>query len=206
MGDADAFAYRLGAAVSAWGEGVLGAAQLTAAGGSGTGIIVSHGRGQANAPFGMATAADGNSQCSPYYDYFVVDGSGLWTITLPIDDRTACDETYNDNVLFMFALDSGGAPDTSCTPDSACWNLLGGVSQAGVGRALVATLDAAVSLQGTPFVAGNEQKNDPTAVTLSALRATPQLSAGLVLGILILLTLTAAFAWFSKNSNRTLHS
>ncbi|MCA9961979.1 MAG: DUF11 domain-containing protein, partial [Anaerolineales bacterium] len=173
VGDADAFAYRLGAAVSAWGEGVLGAAQLTAAGGSGTGIIVSHGRGQANAPFGMATAADGNSQCSPYYDYFVVDGSGLWTITLPIDDRTACDETYNDNVLFMFALDSGGAPDTSCTPDSACWNLLGGVSQAGVGRALVATLDAAVSLQGTPFVAGNEQKNDPTAVTLSALRATP---------------------------------
>jgi hypothetical protein len=51
VNDTNAFDYRLGAAVSSWSDaGALGDASLTTAGGSGTPVIVSHGRGLAKRP------------------------------------------------------------------------------------------------------------------------------------------------------------
>lgn len=166
VGNTNAFNFRLGADVVSWGEGTLGGAALASGSGTGTPIVVSHGRGEANAPFAKATTADGNSQCSDYYDFFVINGNGSWTVTIPIDNIVACDTTYNTDKLFVFAL-AGGAPNTACTPDTACWNLLAGVSQSPSGHALQVTLDAATYLQGTPLVAGNDSGEDPTAVSLS---------------------------------------
>ena len=168
VGNADANTYRLGAAIAAWGEGSLGAASIS--GGTGLGVVVSHGRGQTNAPFGKASTADGYTQCSDYYDYFVTEGSsGNWDVTLPIDVGTGCDATYNSRLFFMFAL-SGGVPDPTCTPDTACWSLVSPVTQLGRNVGLRFNMNSA-SLGGTPFVAGNQSGNDPTAVTLTEMTA-----------------------------------
>lgn len=164
--DNDSWAYRLGAAVSSWGEGSLGSASLIAAGGNGTGVIVSHGRGLANVPFGKGSDPYASDMCSDYYDFFVVNASGDWTVTLPVDGETACDATWTNRALYHFAL-SGSTPDTTCTA-GACWNVPTGVS--GAGRTLSVTVDAPTYLQGTPFVAGDNSpvSNDPTAVVLKA--------------------------------------
>lgn len=177
VNDADAFAYRLGADVEAWGEGTLGGAAI--AGGTGTGVIVSHGRGDTNAPFGKATLADGNTQCSDYYDYFVAPGgSGNWQVTLPIDAGGGCDAIYNLRQIAVFAIDAGGAPNLACSPDTACWNPTSAVNANPVvqlGRNVGLRWTAStVQLSGTPLVAANQRGNDPTAVTMRELTAQAQ--------------------------------
>ncbi len=199
IGNNDGYDFRLGASVAGWGEGVLGAASLTTVSGTGTGVIVSHGRGESNAPFHKATSADGNSQCSDYYDFFVVGGSGNWTLTLPIDNIVACDTTYNNHKLFVFALTGSGAPDTSCTPDTACWNLLAGVSTAPSGHALQVSLDAIAYLRGTPFVAGNDSGEDPTAVHISTLTARTAPLDGFAVGVALLVIITG-LVWRKKRT------
>ena len=169
VGDADAFNYRLGADVKAWGEGALGGAAIT--GGTGTGVIVSHGRGDTNAPFGKATLADGNTQCSDYYDYFVAPGgSGNWQVTLPVDAGGGCDAIYNNRQVAVFAITGAGAPNLACSPDTACWNPTSAVNvnpvvQLGRNVGLRWTAST-VQLSGTPLVAANQRGNDPTAVTM----------------------------------------
>lgn len=165
VGSTDAFDYRLGAAVVDWGEGTL-ADGAAISGGTGTGIVVSHGTA---VPFGMPTSPVGTA-CSNYYDFFTAPGSsGSWTISIPVSSDAACDNTFNNGRLFHFTLTAGSAPDTACTPDSACWQLYGSVTPtAGTPRTLNVTLTT-TELGGTPIVAGNTDGNDPTAVSLQSL-------------------------------------
>jgi len=189
----DSWAYRLGSAVGTWGEGSLGGATLTAAGGSGTGIIVSHGRGLANVPFGKGVDPYASAMCSDYYDFFVLSASGNWTVSIPVDAGVSCDNTVATNALYQFAL-SGTMPDAACI-GGACWNVPAGVSA--TGRQLEATVDAAAMLLGTPFVAGDDTplSNDPTAVSLSSISATTNNIWGLTAVFSLLMATLILIFW-----------
>ncbi len=188
VNDTRAYDYRLGAPVADWGEGTLGSASLTAAGGTGTGIIISHDRGLTNVPFGKGNDPYASAMCSDYYDFFVLDGSGDWTVSVPVDSASACDTTFTNNALYQFALVDGDTmPDATCD-GGACWDVPGGVG--GNARNLEVTVDAAAILQGTPFVAGSNDAQapigaDPTSVTLRGLtaRSTPLWPWALVGGL-----------------------
>jgi len=181
--DNDSWNYRLGAPVASWSDGsgsaTLGGASLT---GTGTGVIVSHGRGLANVPFGKGNDPYASAMCSDYYDLFVLNGSGNWTAVVPVDAGAACDVTFNTGKLYHFTL-TGDMPDTTCS-GSGCWNVPAGTT--GASRTLQVTLDADTLLQGTPFIAGSEETGtdpggmDPTMVTLAAFDAAPQGEAILV--------------------------
>jgi hypothetical protein len=182
VGQDDALAFRLGATVAGWSEG--GAltdsgngreAIIAAAGGTGQGVIVSHGRGAAQAPFGEVSGDA--APCSDYYDFFVLNASAgsTWDMTVPVDDTTGCDAntaggTPGTNKLFLFALTAEGAPDTACTPNTACWNLYAGSISRGGGAtppfALIAESVPAAMLGSTPAVAGDENGAGPTLITL----------------------------------------
>ncbi|MFQ5420170.1 MAG: CSLREA domain-containing protein, partial [Anaerolineae bacterium] len=196
VGSADAYNYRLGANVSSWGQGALGNASLTTAGGSGAGIIISHGRGLANTPFGSGVSpdADANNMCSDYYDFFVIGGGGNWVVTVPIDSGAACDPTFANAKLYGYTL-SGTTIDETCT-GVGCWTPYGGVSQAaGPSRALQVTLDAATQLQATPIVAGNHTTGTPSAVSLQALAGYGRSPSHPLLGLMSLFVTATWLIW-----------
>ena len=189
--DNDSWAYRLGAPIASWGVGSLGAASLTAAGGSGIPVIISHGRGLANVPFGAGADPYASNMCSDYYDFFVINPSGNWTVSVPTDAGAACADTRTNGALYQFAL-AGTAPDTACV-GGACWNVPAGVGLSG--NNLQVTVDSAAILQGTPFVAGDAtpDSNDPTAVTLANIGTN---TAVLPIGLFfVLLLLATALIW-----------
>lgn len=161
---------RLGAAVEGYGMGSLGLASIT--GGTGTAVVISHGRGSLNAPFGQATVEDGNTQCSDYYDFFVLSASGTWTVNVPIDNGNGCDVVYNSRTVFRFDFSSSCMAGPNPDPDPACWNSIlangGLVTQvsSGANRWLRWGNVPASALQGTPIVGGNQENLDPTAVSL----------------------------------------
>lgn len=194
---------RLGAPVVSYGLGTLGQARVTFLNGvvDNEAVIVSHGREEFRAPFGQATSGDGNTQCSDYYDIFVPDNAaGERWVFIPIDDRAACTPVYEAKALFMF--DIGVRPDgrgwETCTTHGdvyrspSCWYGLQNVIQGSdsFGRRLRVTLPVA-SLQYTPFVGGNENMLDPTAISLVDLRVdVGHNSLSLALIIIIILTMT----------------
>lgn len=149
--DAATWATRLGAPVENWAEGdgsaSLGAAQVN--GGGGTAVIVSHGR--VNAPFGADIAAKPALTCSAYYDFFTVDGSGTWQVTVPVDDHAACNENTRDARRLFWMPERAACPPAA---GEACWQLLPGVSIAG--QNLVVSGLSVADLDGTPFTAGDE--------------------------------------------------
>lgn len=169
----DALAYRLGAAASSFADGAVsvsladgtaGANATLAGAGGGILAIVNHGT---TAPFGKGIPADtGANQCADIYDFFVIGGSGNYTVSLPI--KGACQGVVDDK-LFQFNL-IGGAPNTACTPDTACWDAL--VLSAGQAGSSVTASVSAANLQGTPFAAPSVNNNDPTAVSLQSMTAT----------------------------------
>jgi len=206
VGQDDAFAFRLGAAVAGWSEsGALGDsgngrdAAIAAVDGTGTGVIVSHGRGTAQAPFGKVSGDA--APCSDYYDFFVLGGStgSTWDVTLPVDDTAGCNAntaggTPATNKLFLFALTVEGAPDTTCVPGPACWNLYAGtISRDGAAPpfALTAESVSLVMLGSTPAVAGDENGYDPNLITLRRFDAGGSSSwwPALALGLLVLAVL-----------------
>ncbi|MFZ0546607.1 MAG: PQQ-dependent sugar dehydrogenase [Candidatus Promineifilaceae bacterium] len=161
------WAARLGAPVVSWADGdgaaVLGAAQLT--GGGGTAVIVNHGR--SNWPFGVGITGSVISMCSDYYDFFTVNGSGTWSLEVPVDDDTDC----NLNALMALKLywitdiaDCDGPGSTSC------WDLIV-TNISAVGQNLVVSGLTVSDLGGTPFVSG--ASGIPTAITLRTARAIP---------------------------------
>jgi hypothetical protein len=180
---------RLGAEIESWGEDTLGDASIS--GGTGTGVVISHGRGSGNAPFDQATTEDGNSQCSDYYDFFVAPGgSGTWDVTVPIDDIGGCDAVYNNRALFLF--DASGTCMTSGSPDVDCWdhlvdNLGYTVAQLG-NRKLRWSGASTANLGGTPLASGNQDLNDPTAINMVSVSASSNiwLAVGLVVGVSVL--------------------
>jgi hypothetical protein len=197
--DNDSWAYRLGAPVASWGEGTLGAASLTAAGGSGTGVIVSHGRGLANVPFGKGNDPYASAMCSDYYDFFVLNAAGNWTVSVPTDAGAGCDDTRTNLALYQFALTSD-QPDTACV-GGACWEPPTGVSLSG--NNLQVTVDADAILQGTPFVAGDSTplSNDPTAVTLQSFSTHTTAPNALITTTLLLITILAGWAILRKRNH-----
>jgi hypothetical protein len=199
IGQTDAYDFRLGASMVDWDTFTLGEANMRGLNSYGTGIVVSHGRGEERAPFGAATSADGNSQCSDYYDYFTVNGDGEWLVQIPIDSApSGCNGVHSSGTLFGFAQTASGAPDTSCVA-SACWQSFSQAVPLFRPHNVRIRLDA-TELQGTPMVAANIEGNDPTAVSLGTFHAQ---SASITIGIFVVaisLLLTGTGLWCHRNS------
>jgi uncharacterized repeat protein (TIGR01451 family) len=166
----DGWQRRLGAAIAQWSGGsdsaTLGGASL--GGGTGIAVIISHGRGSAAAPFDSGVAPYVDETCSDFYDFFVREATGLWTVRVPVDPTAACSSDpgnplTNDRLYTI--------PDIGdCAPGSAgCWNLAPNLSHSG--SQLISSGLSPAALSGTPFVAGTPEGLDPTAVQLSVTTA-----------------------------------
>ena len=151
---------RLGAPVVSWNDGTgnttLGGAALS--GGTGTAVIVSHGR-VSGGPFGNATFSD---LCSDYYDFFTVNGAGSWTVVVPVDG--GCGVVLSNQALYYIPAGTNYATD--CTLGNlVCWDLVPGAST--VMQTLQISALSAAQLGGTQFVAGRApDASDPTAIEL----------------------------------------
>lgn len=204
VGDTDAYDFRLGAPVVSYadGTGTITLADATAGGnasfsGAGTLVIVNHGSGLSNVPFGKGIDPDANNGCADFYDVFAIGGSGTYDVSIPISAacQSDADITTNDPKLFQFLLDGAGAPDTTCSPDSACWNAL--TATYGSGALTVSGISSG-DLLGTPFAAPSTDNNDPTAVTLDVFGARASTLMLPLSGLLIGAVITLLF--FRKNS------
>jgi hypothetical protein len=178
VGDSDAYDFRLGAPVVSYTDGTssVSLADAIAGGnaafsGAGTLVIVNHGSGLSNVPFDKGIDPDANNSCADFYDFFAIGGSGSYNVSIPIstDCQSDADITTNAPKLFQFLLDGVGAPDTACSPDTACWNAL--TASYGSGALTVSGINSD-DLLGTPFAAPSTDNNDPTALTLDAFGAT----------------------------------
>ncbi|HTP10557.1 MAG TPA: right-handed parallel beta-helix repeat-containing protein, partial [Anaerolineae bacterium] len=165
---------RLGAPIQAWIDGAnavtLGSANLS--GGVGTAVIVDHGRGSANAPFGNGIAPYANNMCSDYYDFFTVNGSGSWTVSVPVDNTAACNsQTLDPGKVFWIPYTTNYGVE--CTANNgACWDLVA-TNVITSGQNIVVSNLSVAELGGTPFVAGSTTGTDPTAVALVSLEVVP---------------------------------
>jgi|GEM_PF-3584943 len=194
------WAARLGAPMAAWAEGngsaTLGSAMLS--GGTGTAVIVSHGRGLANAPFGNGVAPYVDQMCSEFYDFFTVNGSGTWQADVPVDNTVDC----NANTLTPMKLawiPAGTDYTAECTPASNtnCWDGIPVVRVSAPGGQILRVNGLTVAeLGGTQIVAGDSGGNDPTVVSLAGFAARPaDQSFGWAAGIAVLaLAAVALFA------------
>ena len=198
--DNDSWAFLLGADVNTWadGTGTVMLADGIAADdasfvGNGRLVIVNHGSGLSNVPFGKGIPADtGASQCADFYDFFAIGGSGTYGVSIPVEGTT-CASGVIDDKLFKFALNGSGEPATDCAPDSACWN---SIAASRSGDVLTANV-AAADLQGTPFAVPSVNNNDPTAVTL--LNFTPAATDTIwPYAVLLILSLLTGFVWWRQ--------
>jgi hypothetical protein len=174
VGDSDAYDFRLGAPVVSYTDGTssVSLADAIAGGnaafsGAGTLVIVNHGSGLSNVPFDKGIDPDANNSCADFYDFFAIGGSGSYDVSIPVNG-SLCGSSVISDTLFEFALTASYAPDTSCTPDTACWNAM---SANRSGNVLTSQVDHN-DLLGTPFAAPSVNNNDPTALTLDAFGAT----------------------------------
>lgn len=197
--DNDSWAFLLGSAVSTWsdGTGTVTLADGIATDdasfvGSGTLVIVNHGSGLGNVPFGKGIPADtgASQQCADFYDFFAIGGSGSYDVSIPVDGATCAAGTIDDK-LFEFALNGSGAPNMTCNPDTACWN---SILATRVGDVLTSNV-AAADLQGTPFAAPSVNNNDPTAVSLATFSASTNNRGVITAVIIILISLTSLIIW-----------
>jgi subtilisin-like proprotein convertase family protein len=182
---------RLGALIAHWAEGtgsamlVTGVNTATLSGGGGIAVLVSHGRGQANAPFGNGVAPYVNQMCSDFYDLFTINGSGTWTAQIPVDNAANC----NTNTLTPKRVDWITAL-AACSPatNTACWNAIDPTRINVSGQNLLIGSLTVGELGGTPFVAGDINGLDPTAIRLTQLNgqsstALPWLPLGVLIAI-----------------------
>ena len=181
--------HRLGAPVKEWAAGednvVLGDAALN---GSGRGVIISFGRGTANAPFGNGIPPYANRTCSDYYDFYALDNPSDWTVSLPIDNSTACNNMVLTNEI-AYTIDPA-VYDTACATanNTGCWEPVDPANITANGSSLEIT---GLDLSHTHVAAGDQEGLDPTAIT--QLRAEASGVAGaavpLVLVVMALLLL-----------------
>ena len=86
-----------------------------ASGGSGTAVIVNHGTGAANPPFGNGVEPYVSNMCSSFFDIFAESASGTWAVTVPVNNTPGC----NANVLTLgrlFWIPSATNYGTACSP------------------------------------------------------------------------------------------
>jgi hypothetical protein len=159
-----------GRVVWATGSGSAELEGATLSGGTGTAVIVNHGHSYSDAPFGNVRF---DNMCSSYYDFFTVNGSGTWTVSVPVDDTPECTaQTLEPGKLFWIPPDTDYAADCLVpnNENPACWDLITtNISTAE--RNITVTGLSASDLGGTQFVAGSDTGSDPTAVTLRGLTA-----------------------------------
>jgi hypothetical protein len=180
---------RMGAQRSSWAEGTNaaslpvsnGMASLT--GRVGTAVIVSHGRGAANAPFGNGSAPYVNQTCSDFFDLFTINGSGTYTASLPLDATATCiSNTLDLRRIFSIVNIANCSPSTN----TACWAIFSAARVNIVAPNLQITELTVAELGGTPLVAGDVNGGDPTAIQLRSISSgtstpTPWLMLGSVL-------------------------
>ncbi len=162
------WAARLGAPMVKWADGVnsVNLDGATLSGGTGTVAIVSHDR--SNPPFGNGITPFQSSMCGPYLDYFLVSGSGSWTVAAPVDDSAACNlNTRDPGVIYMVNTIAECTPSTN----TACWDrVTTGVSVSG--QTIYAAGISTAQLGGTQFVVGSTSGSDPTVIQLRSMSAT----------------------------------
>jgi hypothetical protein len=172
-----------------------GAGIATLSGGTGTAVIVNHGHSYVNAPFGNVRY---DNMCSGYYDFFTVNGSGTWNVSVPVDDTPDCTtQTLELGKLFWIPPDTDYAADCLApnNENPACWDLITtGIITAA--RNITVTGLSASDLGGTQFVAGSDTGSDPTAVALTGFTATTDRStapAVLLLGSAVIASAVVVF-------------
>lgn len=189
---------RLGAPLVVLGGNVVwatgsGSAELesaTLSGGTGTAVIVNHGHSYSDAPFGNVRY---DNMCSSYYDFFTVNGSGPWAVSVPVDDTPECTaQTLEPGKIFWIPPGTDYAADCLVpnNENPACWDLIT-TNIITAERNITVTGLSASDLGGTQFVAGSATGSDPTAVTLRGLTATTDRSttpAALIFGGTVLAT------------------
>jgi hypothetical protein len=151
--------------ITTGGSVTLGGASLI--GGTGTAVIVSHGK--SNPPFGNGISQYIYSMCGEYYDFFVRGGSGAWSIVLPVDNNTDC----NANVLNkenVYSITDIADCDTTGNP--ACWDPVPKENISIPGQSLMIAGLTAGGLEGTQYVVGSSDGTDPTVIQLRSLTAT----------------------------------
>ncbi len=130
----------------------------------------------ANAPFGNGVAPYVNQMCSDFFDFFTIKGgSALRRPRVPLDNNSNC----NTNTLNAKRI--GWITDlTQCTPVHQHGVLERGIDPGRVnivGQNLVVTGLTVTELGGTPFVAGNVNGLDPTAIGFQGIAARSNASA-----------------------------
>ena len=202
--DNDSWDHRLGAAVQSWSEGSgsttltdlgnSGTAQLS--GGTGTAVIVSHGRPGtvSEAPFGNGVSGYYDQMCSDFYDMFLLTGaSGTWTASVPLDVTAGCATTLANEVIFWIPWGTDYGVECAPASNGFCWDPIDPVDVViNSGNLDVQNLTV-TELSGTPIVAGNDTQTDPTVITLSILK-TQQAQPTLIL-MLAALVLFSASVW-----------
>lgn len=160
-----------GHVVWAAGDGSAALDGAALSGGTGIAVIVNHGHSYVNAPFGNVRY---DNMCSGYYDFFTVNGSGTWNVSVPVDDTPDCTtQTLELGKLFWIPPDTDYAADCIApnNENPACWDLITtGIITAA--RNITVTGLSASDLGGTQFVAGSDTGSDPTAVALTGFTAT----------------------------------
>lgn len=198
----DGWNARLGADVESWVAGINIAILNDAwmRDGSGTAIIINMGRGSANAPFGNGVSPYVDQACSPFFDFYDLEGDGgSWTLYLPIDNTTDC----NTNVLNGKAAYKIGN-NSECSPASNpdCWDRIPlGSIVVGTNRLEISQTSA--ELSGTHIVAGNSSGgSDPTAITLRGFAAHTGVNTpvALSLGLLGMIVISLTLVWRARRS------
>jgi hypothetical protein len=163
----------------------------TLSGGTGTAVIVAHGSTEEDAPFGNSAA--GISMCSGYYDFFTVNGSGTWNVSVPVDSvpGECLTQTLDPGKIYWIPPTTDYAAEciTPNNENAACWELI----MTGVvtgGQNITVTGLTPTQLGGTQFVAGSDTGTDPTAVAIVAFTATTDRAAAPA-GIILVSALVA---------------
>ena len=178
---------RLGNLVESYSDGylsvpggnvTLGGASM--GGGTGTAIIVSHGKDYP--PFGNGIAKYINSMCGIYFDFFVRGGSGNWNVVMPVDNNPECTaNVLNQHAVFKIT----NIADCAMLGDPACWDpVTVGVSI--IGQTLQVSGIPAFELSGTQYVVGSTDGSDPTAIRLRSLTASSARNTGLPITLLLI--------------------
>jgi hypothetical protein len=162
----------------------------TGSGDTGTAVIVNHGHSYSDAPFG--NIAPGIDPCSNYYDFFTVNGSGTWNVSVPVDNSPECAaQTLDPGKIFWIPPGTDYAADCIAPNDTnpTCWDLITPTLVITGGQMITVANLSADDLGGTQFVAGSTTGTDPTAVAIVGFAATTDRSAapaGIILaGVMI---------------------
>jgi hypothetical protein len=119
--------------------------------------------------------------CSGYFDFFTVNGSGTWEVSVPVDSTpTEClTQTLDPGKIYWIPPGTDYAADCIAPNNTnpGCWDPVTPTLVFTGGQLITVTGLSAGDLGGTQFVAGSTTGSDPTVVTIVGLAATTDRSA-----------------------------